>query len=756
MNFSTANKVSEVVYAMREADLARSANRAAINSLFNGDPIFTEEQKRASGMFTNVNFLDAARIAHDARSSWDNAMLKPGNCFSVGLDSGPVHKKSTWGREITKNINRPIKRSCAYTESVRSTGANVVLHGPGPVFWEDRHKWNPCAIGVEDLLVPSGTRLSFDNVNHFAIFREYTGAQLYRLTHGKQRDPGWNMGLVNKLLSKIADQNTQTNNDATTRIPEKIQEMYRSDLGYFQSDAVPTIKCWEFYFEDEESDKRTWKRRIVLDSDGEARGKEQFLYSPKRDYAQSLHEILHVQFADGANVAPFRYHSVRSLGFMLYAVGMLQNLLLCRFNDATLESFNWHFYANSADDRERVEKVDLYDRSIIPNGITFVPANERFQVRETLVQAALSQNRQRMSENSSSFTQDINDGTQKELTATEVMARTSAATALVSSMLNLAYTYQTTQYREICRRFCIKGSKDPDVKKFQEACLKDGVPREMLDVEKWDVEPERVLGSGNKQLEIAQAQQLMSIRQLLDPDAQREVDHIFVETMTDDPKLAERLTPMAKRPVTDTVHDAELASAALMMGLPVSIKTGHNHIEYIETLLRSISSVIARIEGTTKMATQAEIIGFQSVARHIGEHIQILAQDKNEKQRVKKYGDALGKLMNMVKAYAQRLQEQQAQDQAGAGGLPPEAMAKIQSATILAQTNAKIKEAKAAQQMMHKDTSFKAGEQRKNVQLQQDLQRQIAETQTDIAATDLTTQAEIIRQGRKPQKPLAS
>jgi len=37
------------------------------------------------------------------------------------------------------------------------------------------------------------------------------------------------------------------------------------------------------------------------------------------------------QFADLSAVAPFRYHSVRSLGWLLYAVINLQNRLRCKF-----------------------------------------------------------------------------------------------------------------------------------------------------------------------------------------------------------------------------------------------------------------------------------------------------------------------------------------------------------------------------------------------------------------------------------------
>ena len=52
---------------------------------------------------------------------------------------------------------------------------------------------------------------------------------------------------------------------------------------------------------------------------------------------------MHVQFADGSVVPPFRWHSVRSLGYQLYALCHLLNWLRCRLSDAVFESMMWYF-----------------------------------------------------------------------------------------------------------------------------------------------------------------------------------------------------------------------------------------------------------------------------------------------------------------------------------------------------------------------------------------------------------------------------
>jgi hypothetical protein len=488
MNFKDPEKVEEVVKHMRDTDLPRARNRANINSLFNGDPPYSEQEVSENSIETNVNFLEAANIGHNARQQFANAFLKPGNYFTVTVDKGPAHKRQDWGHIITKEINRALKRSPRYLETLRSTFAQVVLHGKGPSLWEDKWDWCPKSYGVEDVLLPSKTLVSLENLDHFAVFCQYTPGTLYRKVNGKQVDPGWNTKLVRQILASMKGKNFEQNDGANEALsPEKLQERYKANAGYYDSDAVPTIDCWKFFSRDEEDSEGGWNQRMILDSAVEKAGagvdlnKKEFLYQSKRSYGE-LENLAHFQFADGANVAPFRYHSVRSIGFLLYAVCHLQNRLRCRLTDASFEQLLWYFRMQGADDRERLEKVNLHHLGIIPDGLSFVTGPERFTPNHQFLAMVMSQNRQSMSEASASFTQDVNDGTTKEMTATETMARVNSVNAMVGGMLGLSYTYQGFQYREIGRRFCQKDSPNADVKKFKEACISQGVPEEVLNI----------------------------------------------------------------------------------------------------------------------------------------------------------------------------------------------------------------------------------------------------------------------------------
>lgn len=746
MNFSDPDKVYTLVEAMRVADQPRAFNRALIDDLFNGLPPFTESQRRDNNLDTNVNFLEGPNIAHSARRQLHNAFLKPGNYFNVDLDFGPPHLRINWSNVITKNINRTLKRSMPYMEALRSTFAQIVLHGVGPVFWENQNHWCPYSRGIEDVLVPSGTLVTMENLDHLAVFRNYTAAELYRKTHGDYVDPGWNVKMAEMIVNNLSKDYAQTTNWNDWRFPEKLAQDIKENAGYYGSDAVPTVNCWDFYFLNDKGDE--WHRKIIIDSQNPSNsdglstlfGSKKFLYESKKAYAPSLDRFMHVQFADSSSVAPFRWHSVRSLGYLLYAVCHLQNRLRCRFTDSVFESLLWYFHNVAEEDREKLLQVQLHHMGIIPQGVSFVPANERFQPNEALVQMGMSQNRQLMSENSAAFVQEVNDGTRKELTATETMARVHTANAMVGAMLNLAYVYQTSQYREICRRFC--EGDDPDCEDFRDRTQKDGVPKEAFDVEKWNVEPERVIGTGNKALEIAQADRLMAARNLYDPEAQRTILHIYTEANTDDPNLAETLVPMQPNKAPSTSENqASLAMGTLMLGLPVAPPRDISYIEYTDTLLKLTGVLVQQYEQGGGMVDRQTLKGLVNTATYIQSLIHHISGDENEKQRVKVYMDALGQIESMIKAFAQRLQEQESKMQ-----MDPETMAKIQQQNALVQSKIQRDTVVTQQKVQQSDAKFQQRLEQGEAKLQTALGEQAMRTRADLTEQQLRTAADLQEQ----------
>jgi hypothetical protein len=691
-----------------------------------------------------------------ARRQFSNAFCNPEPLVSVSLDYGPKHKRQKWQARITKAWNKRMIDSYGYLDLREGVFAQVVLHGVGPTGWENKQKWMPTQYGIEDLLIPSNTNRALDNLPFFAIYRSYSVNQLWKMAKGPKVDPGWQMPVVNSVL-KWADEQTQTLLGQTwpeVWSPSKMEERFKQDGGLYASDAVPTIDCYDFYFWNDNGKQSGWNRRIILDAWGQPgsgaitaaqyngrigsakestrhgsnRGK--FLYdSGDRVYADKIDKSIHFQFGDASAVAPFKYHSIRSLGFLLYAVCHLQNRLKCKFNDAVFESLMQYFRVTNPADVDRAQKVDLVDKGFMPEGLNFVRPEERWQVNEQLAMAAIEMNRRAMAQQGGNYSSDTDDPN-KEETATLTMQKANTTASIVGSALNLCYMREKFRYNEIARRFCIRNSKDMDVRGFRVDCLKDGVPEEALNHERWDLQVNRVMGGGNKMLEIAIAEKLMAVRAAHGARAQQRINTIYDAAITGDYALAEDLNPEMPE-ISKTVHDTQIAFGSMMAGSEIEPEEGLNPIEVIETMLKKIQGHIQIIMQMGGVGSPMDIIGFGFAEKYTNYFIMQLAQDKQQKARVKEYKDALGKMMNEVKGFQQR-QQQAAQQAQGQNGGDPKDAAKAKAMVISAQMKSKLASESHAQKTVQRQLQFEQQQKQDAQKHQLEMQKSAQEGALDL------------------------
>lgn len=759
MSFESPSLVRRVLARIDESDTSRSVNRGLIDRLFNGEPPYTQNEAAENNIEWNFNTKQATKLAHDARGRFNGAHLTTKNYFTVSLNHGPVHKRDTYAAIITECINKVMKKSLAYATTLRETFATVVLHGSGPVMWPDKYSWRPRTVGIFDLKIPSKTYVSFDNLWYFGIYREFTPAELFSLTHKDKVDPGWNKEAVDACINYCVEHTDgyQTAGQDYGTLwgtnPEKYWEEFRANVGWWQSDAVQKVAVYDFFYREVYSKNEEWKRCMLLvrplqgvskPKDGKEVGDcgDVFLYNPKRVYADDLRKILHCQFADYNNVAPFLFHSVRGLGFLLYDLAHALNRLQCKMTESAFEQLMMLFRANDPSDRDRLDKLDLRHLGIIPEGLQIVPNTERYSPNQQIVQGALAQNQNSLNQNSSSFTNDAAMQQGKEQTLGEWSGKLSLYNQMVGATLQLSYEYQKHQYIEICRRFCLDHSTDPDVVEFQQMCKRKGLPAVYLNSDHWDISPDRVLGGGNQALAIQEASALFQNRFAYSPKGQQVVAHRFALAVSNDAELASALVPLdGMMPASQGQKHAEQIFGTLMAGvLPQSASEEPDHIPFIETLQGMLNAKVEQFNQMGGEAPMESVIGMDTVSKATWQHIEMLAQDRSQKALVKQYSDVQGNLDNQIKAFGQRAQE--AMQTQGEDG-------KMQAELIKAQTQSKIKEAQAGQKMQHKDQAFEADQRRKDLTLAQQLNQTALTAEQQRALDDADTAAEIQRQRAK-------
>lgn len=761
--FTDAEVVSQIVWQMKTADLPRGTNRAAIDRLFNGFAPLTENDRLAARANTNVNTLNGPKIAADARRTYYQAFFKTSNYCNVTVTDGDESKRMQWGRTITTELNRILKKSLPYFELLRNQFAMTVLHGIGPVYWPETDRWCPVAVGLGDVMIPDNTRLEMANLPYFAIFRQFTPFELNQITaNGDKRVKGWRMDAVKKAIDWADEEMAKGNvgalwNTHNFRSPERIEARLKENSGLYASDVVPTIDCWDFYYWSDQDDKEGWRRCMILDTpissssitrnalpdkSGVGLPQNTWLYKSDDVYCEDLSQIIHFQFGDASAVGPFKYHAVRSLGWLLYSPCHLFNRLFNKVSDATFEAMMQYFRVTNPEDKERVLKVDLHNLGVVPEGLNFVTQAERWQVNMPLAEFALNLNRQSMNETASSYREGRENATPGvEKTATQIMAEVNSANAIVGAMLLQAYTYARFQYIEIFRRFCNAKSIDPDVKKFRKCCLKKGVPMDILDPDYCEVEPEQVMGSGNKILQVAMTDKLMGARTLYDPPMQREILHQFTLANTDDAATADRLVPMGGKVESDTSHEADQSIGTLLAGLSVRPKVGENQIDVIESWLAGLAKRL-EILGNMKVEMY-DVMGLENLGQNIGQRIQILAQDEAQVDRVKQYTQDLMQLMSVVGQLAQAAAQAQPQEPQ----LDPVDAAKIAAMQATAQTKSDIMAKSGAQKLDQKAQQFALKQIQSQESHHEQLKKSALDTKLEVASEDVRTAADIRREG---------
>jgi hypothetical protein len=742
--WNDARELDALTYSLVWGELARSANRALIADLANGVPPYTKEEVEKNGIVVNVNGLDMTRALHNGRGQFYNGFLKPGKYFTCRTDYGPRSKRDLYGTIVTSEINKILKKSVPYFESMRAKFALLMLHGISPTVWTSEDRWCPRPLGVDDVLMPSGTELGFENLPFFVLRRQFTGIELQKLTQTATRDPGWNMDLVDRCLEWVDEQTFQLMGNQFPEIwaPEKVAEDIKEMSRFTAVDQSPKICCFDIYAWNDQAGEEGWIRRIILDAwstpsntglpagnrpplerrtdyvkstDGSTKpGANDFLYnSGSRKVGQSWQQIIGFQFADLTAVAPFRYHNVRSLGFLLYGACHLQNRMRCKFNEAVFEALMMYFKVKTEDDVQRALKLQLINKGFIDETMMPLQANERYQVPTQLVELGLQQNAALISESAGAFAQrrDFSkDRTEK--TRYQVMAELNADTALVGAAVEQAFQYQGFEDEEILRRFMKDNSSDPECRAFQAACLRQEVPEDLLDATRWDVEHERVMGAGNKTVEMQIADWLMAQREKFDPDSQRKILKHSTLMFTGDARFTEDLVKDQPEKMTTSVRDAEFASARLMQGLPTEPNPHSNQQEVISRMLVDLAGLIKQFMQKGGMAPPDKLQGMNAIVQYIAASIKLLAVNPESKQQVAAFGKALGKMQNELRAFGQRLQaaiqkrQKAAQGGNGSGGPDPQTKAKVAGQLLIAKTKAETARVSHAQKTAQRQIQF--------------------------------------------------
>lgn len=761
--------ILDAVLMMQLAQQRLMKNRTLIQGLMNGDTPYTDDEAQAENVNTNVNFLEGSRICSNATNQINRYFFGSDRFFTLNYDRGPAAQRRYVSDVCTKLVNREMKKSRLYRSARETAHAQVVLHGPGPLLWRNRRSPLPTTAGMEDILIPSATLCDMSNMDMFAVYTELVWSQLWDAAFGETADPGWNKGYVTALLDTLYGLGLQPIYQGNRWLfPEKLAEDYKEGASQTFSSSMPKVLAWNFFYRNEDSGK--WNRRVILDyaniatiypnlKDSDAIMQQRQLLYERDDFADDWQEILHLYIGNCSNKAPYRYHSIRSIGYLLFGVCMLSNKAMCRRSDAVFQNMITLFRNISEDNREKLGLIDLQNFGIVPDGVSFVQAQERHTIDTALVDSFSNQLRQYMAESSSAFVPDMQSALGaggKELTATEALIRQNTSVTLTNAVLSQLGDQSLYEYREIWRRFCMKGNPDPAAVRFREGLKQEGIPLDVLDYDHWAVQPETVVGSGNKASELTVTQALLQeLFPLVDPNAQRIILRRRWTALTDNPDEAMEAVPPGPNPaMADDVQYASFAFTILMEGLPFDDKEGTNHVVMAGTLMQMAQMALQQAQAVVNqpdghpLAAQ-KVAGAANVLQHVQMEVQKVAQAPllkvQARQLIGQFQQLNGEMQQVAKA-VQAVGEQQAQS------MDPETaklQAKLQEMQATGEMQRQIDGQNAQQKMQQKQAAWQMENERRNADTAAEQQRKTVDTVAQVHRDAALTAADIHHQTAK-------
>lgn len=658
--FDTVESIRKTVDNMQTIENERARDRALIDTLANGERPYSAQEVVECQVQYNVNWGDMNKNLREANAQVNGALLFKPVLFTATSKGGQTDKRDEYSQKFTTKINDQLildEQGAKFRYLIKSRNASVVLHGPGIMYWPNHYCPLPSFCPMENFLVPTDTLLDFSNCSYFNIKTEFTPYELYEKTHGDAVDKGWKMEQVNAILEGLEEIGTlNTENYDWVTQPEKMQELFKQNRCFLNSDAVAKVKLDYFYSKQNDGNwyLKIFMRIAVGESDA-----DEFVYDSDVPVADHLNKILHVQYGDNSIVPPLKYHSVRGTGAMIYSAAWSLNKFRCDLFQHASEQMRMYLRIQNNADKARENMVNLQQYGIVEEGVEFVKREERHQIESGLVDNVIAQCRQNIADNSSAFVQDIDNGTEKEQTLGEAKIRQMTANNNISTLLTMMYWVEGDFYIEMVRRYLVKDSGVAEIEAFQKECIADGIPKELMVASNWKIEPDRVLGAGDQSIALEQATALFQTRTAFDPKSQRLIARQFVSTLTNDPAKGMLYVPDVADGSDSGTRAAEDVFGTLMMGAPVTLRQGISQNSYIETLLKDAALVIQRISQGDNVGTPEEVLGLGTVLSDVQQHIAILEADPQQKQNVKMYGDTVGKLGNLVKAFLQRQQAAQ-------------------------------------------------------------------------------------------------
>lgn len=707
-----AQSVQDFFRRCIDDDEKRSKKRALVNGLVDGNPPYrrTDLLKANRADAANVNWNISRSYLEAATGAFYDLYSEAPGFFSIRTAFGRSEdEKETFSRVLSEEADRIISLDPVWDYQMQQSIWNMVLHGCGPLLFEDAFKILPRAFACGDLKVPEFTYSDTHYWEVCGVQVVYYPPELYAFIKDEEAAEamGWDVEYTKEVIKNAMD--IRQTAGIQYEWEQYQQELKNNTLAYYDNSKI----CRVVHVLWKEFDGRI--TQAIVERDSVSGTAINFLFRSIGRYAD-FGQVIHPMYFDRGNGG--YHHSVTGLGVKMYGAMEYQNRLLCNLVDKTF-SPKTLFRPTTAEASQRFQLAHHGDYALLPPGYESVQ-----NPISGLLTESLTMNREItdiLQSNLSSYRQQIpmqesgNPPTkfQKQLEASQ-------QSSLSKTTYNRYYKQLDFVYAEVARRLCNLNSCEEQAKEFQERCEKRGVPRECFGrIEK--VEAVRVVGQGSTFMRKVAVDSMMPIVGSLPEDGRKNWLNDKIAAEAGQHAVARYNPQPAKQQMaTDQQAEAMQWVAAMKVGVPPVITSSQNAVTYSSTFL---AAGVQALQSVQQGGDPLEVLKFLGMCGPaIFAHLQRFKDDPTRKgvyDAINAQYEELAKNTDQLKALVAKQQK---------------AGVKQQTRTQQVMTDEQLATMRA-----------RGDEARKNAKTRSQLAISAAKTRQKLALDDATVAAEIQR-----------
>lgn len=417
----------------------------------------------------NVNWGRARSYMESAGGSFYDLQSEAPSYFTILTDFGSAEQKDTWSGIISEEANRALTESPVFDFEMQLSIDNMVLHGCGPLMFEDANKCLPKAFQCGDLKVPEFHKSETHYWDSCMVQASYFPPELYKFIEDEKyaKMVGWDVEFTKRVIANAVG----IRNEAGIMYEWEFYqaEVKNNSLSYYEESKISRL-AYVFY---KEFDGRITQSIVERDS---ASGQEtKFLYLNIGRYAK-FSNVIHPMYFDHGNGG--YHHSVTGLGVKMYGPMEYENRLICNLADKAF-SPKLLFKPTTSEATQRLQMARFGDYATLPKGTEVLQAPvqglmgdaiEFYELARDLNGDVLGSYRQAAPAPKSG----------NPVTKFEKQFQAAMQSALSKTQYNRYYKQLDMLYAEIYRRLSNLNSTCDIAKRFQQRCIDRGVPKEAI------------------------------------------------------------------------------------------------------------------------------------------------------------------------------------------------------------------------------------------------------------------------------------